>query len=115
MSSPSLSNDGGYVAVNIEVVLYDELLSIRKAANRYSVTGPHGSVRKQLANFRAVYRIDHRFPRVGAVFDPSSGMGQRKDIFYFVSFPRWRSVWLLSRLLKHPSWQRVVQLSSSMT
>ena len=33
-----------------------------------------------MANFGTVYWIDHRFPRVGAVFDPSNGMGQRQDV-----------------------------------
>ena len=46
MSSPPLSDDGGSGMVDVEVVLYDELLSAREAANGDSIAGPHGSVRK---------------------------------------------------------------------
>ena len=66
--------------VDIEVVLYDELLSVREAANGDSIAGPHGSVRKLLANFRTVYKIDHRSSRVGTILGPSSGMRQHNNI-----------------------------------
>ena len=60
MPSPSLRTDGRSGVVNVEVVLYDELLPTRKATNGDSIAGPHGSIGKLLAHLRTAHRIDHR-------------------------------------------------------